>query len=206
MYKMTRKALLIASGLFISTSAWAGDIATGEMLANTCAGCHGTNGVSMGPATPSIAGMSTSTLEEAMKGYRSGDRPSTIMGRIAKAYNDDEIAAMAAHLSKQSYAPAKQDFDQDKADDGEKLHGKYCKKCHEDGGRTDEETSIIAGQWKPYLTYTFQDFQSGSREMPKKMKKAMKKMHKKAGDEGVTQLIEYYASQQDADLKFGHED
>jgi len=204
MYKMTRKALLIAGGLFISASAWAGDIATGKMLADTCAGCHGTNGVSTGPATPTIAGMAASTLEEAMKAYKSGDRPSTIMGRIAKAYNDDEIAAMSEYLSQQTYSPAKQEFDQDKADDGEKLHNKYCKKCHEEGGRLDEETSIIAGQWTPYLTFTFQDFASGNREMPKKMKRAMKKMHKKAGDEGVEQLVHYYASQQSADLEFGY--
>ena len=29
-----------------------------RMLANTCAGCHGTDGSSVGPASPTIAGIS----------------------------------------------------------------------------------------------------------------------------------------------------
>jgi cytochrome c553 len=60
-YKKIKEAL-IAAGIAVvaSSTAMADDGmtgASGEMLANTCAGCHGTNGISTGPATPTISGM-----------------------------------------------------------------------------------------------------------------------------------------------------
>jgi sulfide dehydrogenase cytochrome subunit len=36
-----------------------------------------------------------------MKEFRDDSRPSTIMGRIAKGYTDEEIAAVARYLSSQ---------------------------------------------------------------------------------------------------------
>ena len=46
--------------------------ASGAMLASTCEGCHGTDGISQGPATPSIAGMSEDYLIEAMEEFSMG--------------------------------------------------------------------------------------------------------------------------------------
>ncbi|MES9885394.1 MAG: c-type cytochrome, partial [Candidatus Sedimenticola sp. 6PFRAG1] len=73
------------------------------MLANTCAGCHGTLGDSMGPATPTIAGLEADYIVEVMEDYKSGERHSTIMTRIAKGYSDKEIEQMAAFFSAQPY-------------------------------------------------------------------------------------------------------
>ena len=50
-----------------------------SMLADTCAGCHGVDGSSVGPASPSIAGMSAEYFTETMEAFKSGERPSTIM-------------------------------------------------------------------------------------------------------------------------------
>jgi sulfide dehydrogenase cytochrome subunit len=36
-----------------------------------------------------------------MQQFRSGQRPSTVMGRIAKGFSDDEIQAIAAWLAVQ---------------------------------------------------------------------------------------------------------
>jgi cytochrome subunit of sulfide dehydrogenase len=36
-----------------------------------------------------------------MRGFRSGERPSTVMGRIAKGFSDDEIQSIAAWLAVQ---------------------------------------------------------------------------------------------------------
>ena len=54
---------------------------------------------------------------------------------------------------------------------------------------------MLSGQWKPYMTYTFADYLAGEREMGKKMKKKFSSMHKKAGDKGIKDLLEFYASQ-----------
>lgn len=185
---------LLAGSMLASNSAFAGmDRAT--MLANTCAGCHGPNGVSHGPATPTIAGISKDYFIESMHAYASGDRPSTIMMRIAKGYSEEDIAAMADYFSKQKFISATQQADAKLSTKGAKLHDKYCEKCHSEGGSLAEDDSgILAGQWKPYLQYNLHDFTSGNREAPKKMAKKLKDMHEKHGQAGVDQLIEYYSS------------
>jgi sulfide dehydrogenase cytochrome subunit len=48
---------------------------------------------------PIILGAPTAFIESALKGFRDGSRPSTIMGRISKGYTDDDIAAVAEYLS-----------------------------------------------------------------------------------------------------------
>ena len=185
---------VLAGSLLASSTAFAGmDRAT--MLANTCAGCHGPGGVSMGPATPSIAGISRDYFIESMNAYAMGDRPSTIMMRIAKGYSEADIALMADYFSKQKHLSAPQQADAKLSTKGKKLHDKYCEKCHTEGGSLAEDDSgILAGQWKPYLQYNMHDFTSGNREAPKKMAKKMKEMHDKHGQAGVDQLIEYYSS------------
>ena len=188
------KTALMASGLFLSGAAFAGS-PSAEMLSYTCAGCHGTNGVSNGPATPTIAGISSEYFVEAMQEYKEGTRPSTIMTRIAKGYSDDEFKAKAGFFSKQKFVAMPQDHDAAMAGKGAKLHDKYCEKCHAEGGTSaEDDAGILAGQWSPYVRYTMDDFLSGNREMPKKMKKKVKKLQDKAGKEGMEQLYNFYSS------------
>jgi sulfide dehydrogenase cytochrome subunit len=119
------------------------------------------------------------------------------MGRIAAGYSDEDIAAMAGFFAKQKFVAAKQEIDTAKAEAGKKLHEKSCKKCHEDGGATDVDgSSILAGQWKPYLNYTLKDVLSGDRTVGKKMLKKVKAVHGDGGDDAIAALVEYYASQQ----------
>ncbi|MEO3431045.1 c-type cytochrome [Pelagibius sp. CAU 1746] len=70
----------------------------GAVLANTCFSCHGTDGHSAG-AMPSIAGKSADYIVETLKRFRSGDKASTVMVRIAKGFTDDEIVALADYFS-----------------------------------------------------------------------------------------------------------
>lgn len=73
---------------------------TGEMMGNTCAGCHGTHGRLVGEAFRPLAGMSEATFIRAMEDFRSGARPATLMGHVAKGYSDEEIKAMAEFFAK----------------------------------------------------------------------------------------------------------
>jgi len=166
-----------------------------SMLANTCAGCHGTNGSSVGPASPTIAGISVEYFIETMEAYKKAERPSTIMSRIAKGYTDEEIKRMATFFSKQAFIRQPQTHNAKLASKGKKLHKKYCEKCHEDGGTSSEDDAgILAGQWQPYLRYSMQDFTSGNRSMEKKMKKKVNSLQKDHGDAGIDALIHFYSS------------
>jgi len=71
-----------------------------ERLAHACAGCHGTYGHSL-PPTPSIAGKPEEEFLAAMREFKSGQRNSSAMNRIARAYTDEDLAVMAQFFKKQ---------------------------------------------------------------------------------------------------------
>ena len=69
-------------------------------LADACAPCHGMDGRSPG-AIPTLSGRSAAYIQERMLEFKSGAREGTVMNRIAKGYDNDEIAAIARHLGNQ---------------------------------------------------------------------------------------------------------
>jgi len=168
-------------------------VASGEMLGNTCSGCHGPKGNSFGPGIPSIAGMSKAYLEQKMTTYKAGDPSATIMTNIAKGYNKAEIAAMSDFYSKQTFMPRAQKHDAKLAATGKKLHDKYCAKCHSNND-PDDDAGFLNGQWMPYLHYTLNDYHSGAAKAPKGMAKKLKALHKDHGDKGIMSLLHYYGS------------
>ncbi|MGV6825675.1 MAG: c-type cytochrome [bacterium] len=171
--------------------------ASASMLSNTCAGCHGTDGVSTGPSIPTIAGLSPDYFVTIMEAYKADEAYSTIMGRIAKGYSEEEIQAMADFYAGKKFVAAKQDFDAGKAKKGAALHDKYCEKCHSEGGTlADDDAGILAGQWAPYLDWQVADVSAGKRDVDKKMKKKLKQLQDKEGAAGVEALLHYYSSQQ----------
>ena len=202
----TKLALLtgVAALGLCSTATFAADApelmsgASARMLSETCAGCHGTDGASGGPAIPTIAGMNGEYFVELMQGYKADEVYGTIMNRIAKGYTEEEIALMGTFFAGKDFKAAKQEFDEEQAKKGLKLHDKYCEKCHSEGGKVleDEEYYILAGQWTPYVKNAIADFREERREMPKKMKKKLDKLIEKEGDAGLEALYAYYASEQ----------
>ncbi len=200
---LTRAALVAGLAVGAAFSASAADEpktmmgADAAMLSNTCFGCHGTDGNSMGPASPTIAGLSPTYFEETMVGFASGEIPATVMDRIAKGYTEDEIKTMAKFYSGKSFVKAKQPFDAGLAAKGAKLHDKYCEKCHADGGQSaEDDAGVLAGQWTPYVNWTLADYNAGDREATKKMKKKLSELLEREGSDGVIALLNYYASQQ----------
>lgn len=194
--------ILVAGGLSLGGIAAAADQpaapaapalppASGAMLANACTGCHGTDGVSRGPASPTIAGITKDYFVDTMKAFKEGKRAATIMDRIAKGYSDAEINAMATYFAGKKYVGHAQKTDAAKVAKGKTLHKQSCEKCHEEGGRLSDEGGILAGQWMPYLHFQMEDFTSGKTKMPEKMEKKVKAL--KPGD--MDALIHFYGSQ-----------
>ncbi len=71
----------------------------GAMAAQTCAGCHGTEGYIEDSAYVPLAGMPRDQFIQAMEAFADGSRPSTLMGPLARAFTDEEIRAMADYFS-----------------------------------------------------------------------------------------------------------
>ncbi len=189
-------SLLLMAGLCSSSPIQADPPTTASMLANACAACHGLNGSSQGPATPSIAGISAVYFIDAMTAFQEDERPATVMNRIAKGYSEEQIELMAEYFSQQPMIRTDQPFDPELARKGDALHQNNCEKCHENGGRaSDDDAGILAGQKIPYLRYTLDDILNGKREVSVKMANKLKTIHKSMGQDGIEQLLNYYASQ-----------
>ena len=100
MFRLRLPAALLftAASFSVSITAPAAEISQGAMLSNSCAACHGTDGNSPG-AIPTLHGKSADFIERALKGFRSGERESTVMGRHATGYSDEEIALIADYFA-----------------------------------------------------------------------------------------------------------
>jgi cytochrome c553 len=82
-----------AAGLMQSAAA-----ADPQLLASGCSGCH-TSSDTLATTIPKIRGLPEPVLLEAMRAFRTGQRPATVMDRIAKGLTDDEIRQLAAYFS-----------------------------------------------------------------------------------------------------------
>ena len=182
--------VLAAGALSLSATAFAA-APTPEMISFSCAGCHGTNGGSAGLTMPSLASQSKTAIVDAMKKFKSGERPSTVMGRLAKGYSDADIEKMAEFFSKQKFHPTQQVVDATKVKRGAALQEANCSRCHlEDGKEGKDDTPAMASQWLPYMQMQMADYLSGKRKMPEKMKEKVDPMSK----EDLDALLHFYAS------------
>jgi sulfide dehydrogenase cytochrome subunit len=162
-----------------------------EMLANACAGCHGTNGASAGPSMPSLGGQSKIAIVESMKGFKSGDRPATVMGRLAKGYSDADFEVMGDFFSKQKLFANSQAVDKVKAAKGEALHEKNCARCHVENGKEIKDNSpIMANQWVKYLEIQMADYAAGKRKMFDRKEEKMKPLSR----DDLEAIANFYAS------------
>lgn len=92
---------VIAASLFASNMAMAEIEISGEMLAQTCSGCHGTMGKSNETAFIPLAGMDKAHFIQAMASFASGERETTLMGTVARGFSEAEVARMADYFATQ---------------------------------------------------------------------------------------------------------
>jgi len=88
-----------AAAMLPMSPALAQDAHAARALAATCATCHGTDGRSVGGVPPSLAGQNRQILLQAMKDFRDGKRPATIMHQQAKGYTDAQFELLADYFS-----------------------------------------------------------------------------------------------------------
>lgn len=62
--------------------------------ASSCSGCHPASAATQTPV-PRLVGRPAADVVAAMRDFRTGQRPATVMDRIAKGFSDAETAAIA---------------------------------------------------------------------------------------------------------------
>ena len=149
--------------LAVSGNGLAADIAAGKALAEGCAGCHGADGVSHEPLTPSLAGQPDYYTQWQLVYFRGGARKSEVMGPIAEALNNDEIKNLGAYYA--SLPPPKPEAAPDElAQRGEKLAQSHrCQSCHADDYSGNVIAARLADQREDVLVKALHDYKSGVR-------------------------------------------
>ena len=89
-------SFLFAS-IAISTAGIAAEMPAG---ASSCSGCHAASAAVQTPV-PRLVGVPGPQIVTAMQAFRTGQRPATVMDRIAKGFAEDEVVAIAAWYAAQ---------------------------------------------------------------------------------------------------------
>ena len=97
----TRRALLWGAVLLGGMSV-APASAQAPAGARACSGCHAPAAAAM--PVPSLEGRPVESIVADMRAFRSGERPATVMDRIAKGFSDEETRAIAEWLAGKDHA------------------------------------------------------------------------------------------------------
>lgn len=191
-------AAALAGALLASGQATAYDLAAAA-VSHPCAGCHGPVGASVGDA-PVIGGLDEGYLAATMRHYRDGQRHATIMNRIAKGYDDAQIAAMAEFFSAQPWLAAAVQTDPARVERGRELHtANACAGCHGPVGVSLlPNAPRLAGQYPAYLKLQMQYYADADKAIPPAAV-GMRSMLAKLDDGDFEDLAHFYASQGDAE-------
>lgn len=168
-----------------------------------CNACHGPSGVSVNKDAPTLAGISPYILDYYMQEYREESRPCKATGKgkmiadmcgISKGVTPEKSLEIAEYYAAVAFVPAAQEFDSAKAAVGAQVHLDKCEICHTDGGtNADDDSSLLGGQWMPYLEEALKVFRSGERPP---LEAHMKDKIDLLDDAETDALVHYYGSLQ----------
>ena len=148
----------LATALFISMS-W------GQERVQLCAACHGTDGNSVDPKVPSIAGQPKLFLETQLVLFREELRKSDLMLPVVKGLKDPELIKLAEHFSK---LPAKgmESGEPNPAlmkTGQERAKALRCGICHLSDFSGQNQVPRLAGQREAYLEGEMRAYRDGKR-------------------------------------------
>ncbi|HSV46169.1 MAG TPA: c-type cytochrome [Ramlibacter sp.] len=98
--RLTAAAMAGLVAFCLAGTAQAAEPTLARNLAANCTSCHGFNGASAG-GMPSLEGQPLPVLLTAMRAFRDGTRPATVMHQLARGYTDQQLEALAAFFASQ---------------------------------------------------------------------------------------------------------
>ena len=92
-------AVIVLGSLSSTAQAIAASPAALPYFTSNCANCHGTDGKSVTPIMPKLAGQEQEFILETLRAYKAGTRSGTIMPQLSKGYTDEEFVQLADYFS-----------------------------------------------------------------------------------------------------------
>jgi cytochrome c553 len=141
------------------------------LAAETCANCHGEDGLTVSADFPKLAGQSPQAVYKQLSDYRSGARVHADMTRTAKALTESQLAEVAAYYGHQFAGSALGDAAILAEDDiailiyrGDPARRMPpCESCHARGVGGPPEAPVLAGQNAQYIERQLRAYKSGQR-------------------------------------------
>jgi cytochrome c553 len=163
-----------------------GDQQAGKASTVGCAGCHGDQGVSSNPATPSLAGQDAEYLVAALRAYKNGARADETMKTLAGPLDDTTMKNIAAY-----YAGQEPQALNIRPPSTTQEWTQKCDRCHGlNGNSTDSRIPSLAAQRVEYLQTALREFQTGARTSSE-----MHAMSDVLSEDDIKNLATYYAHQ-----------
>lgn len=170
-----------------------GDAAAGEAVATACAECHGADGNSTKPDTPSLAGQDPRYLVAATLAYKDGARDHSAMQSIVAPLNDDDINNVAAYYASSSPKGGAARKPLTTAQWAER-----CDRCHGlDGNSTDPQIPSISSQGEEYLAMAMTAYRERDRGNT-----IMRAMLKPIKDVEIENIARHYAGKRRKSVVF----
>jgi cytochrome c553 len=133
-----------------------GDGDAGKASAGACAACHGDQGVSGNPATPSLAGQDATYLVGALQAYKNGTRSNETMKGLASSLDEAAMKNLAAYYAAFEPQPVKVS-EPLKPDEW----AQKCDRCHGiNGNSVQPNIPALAAQRMDYLDKVLHDYQA----------------------------------------------
>jgi len=151
-----------------------GDAEAGEQKSQTCAACHGPDGVGTAPENPNLAGQVPGYIADQLARFKSGERQNAIMMGMSANLSEQDMADLDAYYSSMP-APdgAVAEDEEEAAERGGRLYRggdqsmeiAACMGCHGPTGHgVPTRFPRVAGQKQTYLVSSLQAFKSGERQ------------------------------------------
>jgi cytochrome c553 len=179
---------IVALGLctMFHNPVFAADITAGEQKANTCFGCHGSEGNSNNPLVPTLAGQQAAYLSNQITAFRDNKRANPIMPSQVKHLNDNDITDIAAYFASRKTKSA--GGNATLAKQGESK-ASQCSGCHTASFAGRGGFPKLAGQHSAYLAKQLHSFKAGERKSG-----PMQAISANLSDTDIDQLSAYLGS------------
>ncbi|MGE8417593.1 c-type cytochrome [Pseudomonas sp.] len=148
-----------------------GDAAAGQAKTAVCGACHNPDGNSLAPNFPKLAGQGEKYLEKQLHDIKSGKRTVLEMTGMLAAFNDQDMADIAAYFSSQNGSVGAADpklVERGRAlfNGGDVENGlPACTGCHSPNGAGIALAGFphLGGQHATYVAKQLTDFREGNR-------------------------------------------
>ncbi len=174
-----------------------GDMFKGKELAESCAGCHGEQGISQIPEYPSLAGQLATYTYKQLRDYADNKRIHMLMNSVAAGLSEQDSADLAVWFA--SLPTAKNKAVKGDLSAAEQLvekgNGKKivppCFACHgSDGEGAKQDIPALAGQQTEYFIKTLTEYKTGVRKND--VYSRMRLIAEQLSEEDIRQLAQYY--------------